>query len=192
MTIGKFDSMYNHHVRCAIRRLYDYNLRFFKCTRDDWIDCLLELDKLEGELFKNYSDENSGVFNITSEEWSELCHKHMNINKVTKEFFFEFWQDGRDVFSDYDEITTLHFEDATKEEIEFAREHFSHVIEDRDDIYHEHNHTFSDDAKVLTYRGHRFIVDNEWQDAWAIKNNKVISFRLIWDWWFPIDEYLDY
>ena len=193
MTIEKFDLIYNHHVRWAIRRMKEDNLEFFNCTRDDWVDCLLELDKLEEELFKVYLDEDSNNFRMSSEEWSELCHKHMNVNKVTKEFFFELWQDGRDAFSDYKDIITPLYADATKEEIEFAREHFSHVVDNsRNDEYHEHYHTFSDKAKVLVYRGHRFIIDNEWQDAWAIKNDKVISFRLIWDWYYPIDEYLDF
>ena len=68
-------------------------------------------------------------------------------------------------------------------------------MEDRDictnEVYY-HNHTFRDDAVVLEYRGNRFIIDNEWGCAWTKnKKDEPVSFRLEWDWWYPIDEFLD-
>ena len=47
-------------------------------------------------------------------------------------------------------------------------------------------------GEVLEYRGIRFPIDDQWGDAWfKKKNGEITHFRLDWDWWYPIDEYLD-
>lgn len=162
----------------------------------DW-EPLLWLSDFEDELFTTYTfEEDDNILSINGDEWFKLCHKYLNkARKKNKqpvaELFFKLWYDLKYEFTggeicDY----TDYLKPATKEEIEFARKYFSHVIDDRDGS--ESFHTFSDDAKVLEYRKHRFILDNEWNDAWYFNSRGCVdSFQLIWDWNYPIDTFID-
>lgn len=105
------------------------------------------------------------------------------------EFFFSLYKDYPTEY--------VHFVDylkpAKKQEIEQARKDFGHVVSNHYGEAYEHDHTFSDDAQVLEYRGLRLIIDNEWGNAW-LKDEKgeIHSFQLIWDWDYPIDQYIAY
>ena len=154
MKVKDWDSLYNHHVRWAIRML-DSD------TKDKWIDSLITLEKFEKELFK---DVDSDKIPFTFNEWLDFCHKYINKakaegNYVKANFFFQIWTEGCNYFEDdylhnFDYVEFL--KPATKGEIAKARKDFG-----PEHFYDEHDHTFSDDAEVLEYRGVRFILDNE-------------------------------
>ena len=100
------------------------------------------------------------------------------------------------MYKDY-QVPYKHFADyfkpATKAEIKQAKKDFGHVKEEFNGEILEHNHAFSDDADVLDYRGLRLIIDDEWGDAWIKdENGEIHHFQLIWDWDYPIDEYIAY
>ena len=200
MKQSDWDKEYNHIVRWAIRRMSDDCLSFYEDKREDWVTCLVWLDEFEHELINKhlmFAEE----LDMTASEWSKLCHKYISKakkinNRTVGDFFFTIWTDCRFDFKNTSRRLNYYndyVKPATEEEIKFAREHFSHVKEiDWHGEKREHTHTFSDDAKVLEYRKHRFIIDNEWNDAWYIRNDgSAGSFNLIWDWYYPIDTFID-
>jgi len=143
------------------------------------------------EVMRLFEDSN---LTISHEDWESLCNKYIATSKqmsnwLSVSMFFDIYEEYPKDYIHY----TDYFKEATEEEIEQARKDFSHVVETYNDEVREHNHTFSDDAKVLDYRGLRMIVDNEWSDAW-IKDEKgnIRNFQLIWDWNYPIDQYIAY
>lgn len=162
---------------------------------DDHISLLNLLSEFEYDLF-DVGLEGDDNFLLNYYGWSELCHKYINEHKdnyTIANFFFHIWVNGQQNFNDFNMQLGLfkdYLKPATKEEIEFAREHFSTVTDERFGETHTHTHTFSDNAEVLEYRGVRFIIDNEWGNAWYYHNDKVYSFQLIWDWWYPIDRFI--
>lgn len=202
--LSDYDKLYRHKFALVTSRIKPYNNK-----EKDWEEAVRAFWKVEKELFKDYSvkESSSNKFEkedikgleLTAEQLFNLFHKHINQyeNHTVRYFIFSWWNDLR-YFVDGAQPTLdcpwEYYKPATKEEIEQARIEFSSV-EDKDlhtnEIYH-HNHTFRDDAIVLEYRGNRFIIDNEWGCAWTKdKKGKVRSFSLKWDWWHPIDEYLD-
>lgn len=147
----------------------------------------------EKELYKDYFDK-PGVRNISFEEYQILCNKYIHQAKIDKKlasvrFFFCLYKDYQvpyKHFADY-------FKPATKAEIKQAKKDFGHVKEEFNGEILEHNHAFSDDTDVLDYRGLRLIIDDEWNDAWIKdENGEIHHFQLIWDWDYPIDEYIAY
>ena len=152
-----------------------------------------KLIDFEKELYKDYFDK-PGVRNISFEEYQILCNKYIHQAKIDKKlasvgFFFCLYNDYQvpyKHFADY-------FKPATKAEIKQAKKDFGHVKEEFNGEIMEHNHTFSEDADVLDYRGLRLIIDDEWGDAWIKdENGEIHHFQLIWDWDYPIDEYIAY
>lgn len=152
-----------------------------------------KLIDFEKELYKDYFDK-PGVRNISFEEYQILCNKYIHQAKIDKKlasvgFFFCLYKDYQvpyKQFADY-------FKPATKAEIKQAKKDFGHVKEEFNGEILEHNHTFSDDTDVLDYRGLRLIIDDEWGDAWIKdENGEIHHFQLIWDWDYPIDEYIAY
>ena len=152
-----------------------------------------KLIDFEKELYKDYFDK-PGVRNISFEEYQILCNKYIHQAKIDKKlasvgFFFCLYKDYQvpyKHFADY-------YKPATKAEIKQAKKDFGHVKEEFNGEILEHSHTFSDDADVLDYRGLRLIIDDEWGDAWIKdENGEIHHFQLIWDWDYPIDEYIAY
>ena len=134
---------------------------------------------------------------LTADQLFEIFHRHMNqyTNYTVRDFIFHWWNTLRGYVEDAQpplDQPWLYYKPATKEEIAEARKNFSKVEENFHGEKMVYNHTFKKDAKVLEYRGNRFIIDSEWGNAWTLdKNGKPRSFDLQWDWWFPIDQYLD-
>lgn len=202
--LSDYEKLYRHKFALVTSRMKPYNNK-----EEDWVDAVRAFWKVEKELFKDYSvkDSSSNKFEkedikgleLNAEQLFNLFHKHINQykNHVVRYFIFSWWNDLRYFVDGAQPVLDCpweYYKPATKEEIEQARIDFSSV-EDKDlhtnEIYN-HNHTFRDDAVVLEYRGNRFIIDNEWGCAWTKdKKGKVRSFSLEWDWWYPIDEYLD-
>lgn len=152
-----------------------------------------KLIDFEKELYKDYFDK-PGVRKISFAEYQILCNKYIHQAKIDKKlasvrFFFCLYKDYQvpyKHFADY-------YKPATKAEIKQAKKDFGHVKEEFNGEILEHNHTFSDDTDVLDYRGLRLIIDDEWGDAWIKdENGEIHHFQLIWDWDYPIDEYIAY
>lgn len=202
-----WDRLYRHNVDWAIRRMEPDCLKMYNDTQQEWVDALFAFNKVQEDIFKNYSvlyksgnkyhRECIKGIEFTADQLFEVFHKHINqyTNYTVRDFIFHWWNDLRYYVDNAQpplDQPWLYYKPATKEEIEQARKDFSHVEEDFYGEIRKHDHTFKDDAQVLEYRGQRFILDSEWGNAWT-KNKKgeVRNFDLQWDWWFPIDQYLD-
>lgn len=204
--LSDWDRLYRHTFDWVLRRLEPDCLKMYKDTEEEWLEALRAFNKIQEELFEKYSVKyKSGTkfkkgcikcLELTADELFELFHKHLNqyTNHTIRYFIFNWWNSLRYYVENAQpelDQPWLYFKPATEEEIEQAKKDFSHIEEDFYGKKRTHNHTF-DNRQVLEYRGNRFIVDNEWQDAWTKdKNGNIRSFQLQWDWWFPIDEYLD-
>lgn len=205
--LSDYDRLYRHLTDWALRRIEPDTLKFYGDKVEDWIDALRAFEKVEKELFKDYSVKYSSGnkfkkdcikgFELTADQLFDLFHKHINQygNHIVRYFIFHWWNDLRYYVKYAQPVLDCPWEyckPATKEEIKQARQDFSIVNEDFYGEKRTHMHTFKDDAQVLEYRGNRFIIDTEWCNAWT-KNKKgeIIHFDLVWDWWYPIDEFLD-
>ena len=207
--LSTWDRLYCHTIDWALRRMDPDCLEMYHDTEQDWVDALKAFQKVKEELFKTYgATYKSGNkfkrscikgLELTADQLFEIFHRHMNqyTNHTVRDFIFHWWNDLRYYVKDAQptlDCPWLFYKPATKEEIEKARKDFKKVkhIEQYNKKVSYSTHTFNDDAQVLEYRGESFIIDNEWGDAWTLdKNGKPISFDLQWDWWFPIDQYLD-
>ena len=205
--LSLWDRLYTNTFDWVLRRLDPECLKLYKDTEKDWLEAVLAFDKFQKELFENYAvlyksgDKHKRKcvkgLELNGQQLFELTHKHLAnyTNHTIRYFIFHWWNDLRCYIEDGRPSWNPHdlYKLATKEEIEQARKDFSHSEEiDWHGVKHEHDHTFSDDAKVLAYREVRLIIDNEWGYAWfKAKDGRVKSFRLDWDWWYPIDEFLD-
>lgn len=206
LKLSDWNSMYVRMFDWALSRMTSRCLKFYGDTSDGWKSALLAFYRFQNDLFARYavtykSGENAGCvkgLEFSADELSELIHMYMSSCDcyTARRFLFNWWSDLR--YCTPGALPTLgcaddYLKPATKEEIERARADFGHIEEavENGEPY-THDHTFSDDAKVLEYRGRRFIVDEEWGDAWTKDaSGRPISFQLRYDWWYPIDEYLD-
>ena len=203
-----WDRLYRHTIDWAIRRMEPECLEMYGDTQQDWVDALFAFNKVQEELFKDYhvlyksgDKYQRGCIKgieLTADQLFEIFHRHMNqyTNKTVRYFIFHWWNELRYKVEGAQPVLDCAyslFKPATKEEIKQARKNFSkvkHIDYNNEISYSEH--TFKDNAQVLEYRCNRFIIDSEWGDAWTInKKGEQVSFRLDWDWWYPIDEYLD-
>jgi len=201
-----WDRLYVHTFDWVLRRLEPDCLESYKDTEQDWLDAIKAFNKLQLELFKKYAlTYKSGDsykrkcikgIELTADQLFELFHRHLNqyTNHTVRYFIFHWWNDLRHYIEGA--LPPLdcpweYYKKATEEEIKQAEKDFGSVTEERHGEKVTHHHTFKS-ATVLEYRGNRFIIDTEWGSAWTKdKNGNVRSFQLDWDWWYPIDEYLD-
>ena len=205
--LSTWDRLYCHTIDWALRRMDPDCLEMYNDTEQDWVEALKAFQKVKEELFKTYGTTyKSGSkfkrgcikgLELTADQLFEIFHRHMNqyTNYTVRDFIFHWWNDLRGYVEDAQpplDQPWLYYKPATKEEIAEARKNFSKVEENFHGEKRVYKHTFKKDAKVLEYRGNRFIIDSEWGSAWTLdKNGKPRSFDLQWDWWFPIDQYLD-
>lgn len=204
-----WDRLYRHNIDWAIRRMEPDCLEMYNDKQQDWIEALFAFNKVQKEIFNDYGVlyKSGDKFKrgcikgieFTAEQLFDVFHKHINqyTNHTVRDFIFHWWINLRPYVKDAEpplDQAYLLFKPATKEEIEKARKDFKKVKHTNcyDKKVSYSTHTFDDDAQVLEYRGQRFIIDNEWGDAWTInKKGEPVSFQLEWDWWHPIDQYLD-
>lgn len=196
ITIGQWDMLYSRNFGWAIRQLKGCSDE----TAMKWVNAMRLFYDFEKELFNTYEvldDENyiEGL-ELTAEQLFEVAHKYISQgdNYTVKYFIFNWWNDLRHYVDNG--FPTFNFDDncdtAFPEETMYAREYFSVVTEDFYGEQRTHRHTFKDNGPVLIYRGIRFPIDDEWGNAWALdKDGNPRSFSLDWDWWYPIDEFLD-
>jgi len=166
-------------------------LEFFHDTIEDWQYIVEKYHDFEAELYEKYFNKHKVVpFEVYQELCNQYIHQAKEDNKKQAiEFFMTVYKDYPVEFKPH----TDYLKPATKEEIEQARKDFSSVKEEIYGKTRVHTHTFSDGAQVLDYRGLRLILDNEWDNAWIKdETGKVHYFQLIWDWDFPIDNYIAY
>jgi hypothetical protein len=197
ITLTQWDSLYS--------RIFAWVTRSLKACSDkealEWVAALRLFYDFENELFNTYEvlDEENYILGLelTAEQLFDITHKYINMSKVhiVRYFIFHWCTELRHYMDGAEPVLDAPWElyqPATADEIKFAREHFSEVTETHYDQTYTHSHTFSDDAQVIVYRNQRFIIDTEWGNAWTVdKKGNVRSFQLEWDWWYPIDEYLD-
>ena len=199
-----WDRLYCHTFDWALRRMDPECLEVYNDTEQDWVEALKAFQKVKEELFSLYGViyKSGDKFKrgcikgieINAEDLFNLFHKHLAnyTNKTVRYFIFKWWNDLRYYVDGAQPTLDCAYElikDAAKEEIEQATKDFGHYEYDWYGKKLNSDHTFS---RVLEYRGIRFPVDNEWGAAWA-KNKKgeIRQFQLDWDWWYPIDEFLD-
>lgn len=197
IALEQWDSLYSRNFAWVTRSLK-------ACLNEkalEWVDALRLFYDFEKELFSTYEvvDEDNYVLGLelTAEQLFEIAHKYINKSAVhtVRYFIFKWWNDLRYYIDgarpNLDSPWEL-YQTATAEDTRYAREYFSVVTEDFHGEQHTHFHTFKDNGFILVYRGIRFPIDNEWGCAWTLdKKGNPRSFSLEWDWWYPIDEYLD-
>ena len=204
--LSDWDRLYRHTFDWVLRRLEPDCLEMYKDTEEEWLEALRAFNKIQEELFEKYSVKyKSGAkfkkgcikgLELTADELFELFHKHLNqyTNHTIRYLIFNWWTNLRHyvdgALPNLDCAWEL-FKKATPEEIAQANKDFGHYEYEWYDEIQKSDHTFND-AAILEYRGIRFPVDDQWGDAWCIdKNGKIKHFQLEWDWWYPIDEFLD-
>lgn len=197
ITIEQWDRLYS--------RIFAWVTRQLKSCSDikalEWVTAMRLFHDFESELFNTYGveDENRYItgLELSAEQLFDIAHKYINMSKVhtVRYFIFHWWTELRHYIDGATPTLDAPWElyqSATAEETMYAREYFSVVTEDFYGEQRTHFHTFKDGGPVLVYRGIRFPIDDEWGSAWVLdKNGNPRSFQLEWDWWYPIDEYLD-
>lgn len=207
LTLTEWNEIHTRNLDWAMREMTEDSAH----RRQHWVQALQDFWAMRQELFQQHlvlytqvgrSQNQVEFLKFTPEELYILCHKYISAAQsyTAKFFLFTFWQDLRYYAekddSSYREPSLYSVSDflqpATPEEIVEARKNFGRVKEIWGDQLIDYEHHFPDDAKVLAYRNQRFIIDEGWGDAWTLDiNGKPHHFSLDWDWWYPIDEYLD-
>lgn len=203
--IAEWNAIYRHMFDFALSQLEPGALSAHNESADDWLAAFRVFNDLQDALFINSAvpyktgPRRGSVkgLELTAKQLSDLFHAYMDDAgcHVARYFLFSWWNHLRDFVPDATLVLddpSGSFKPATAEEIAYARANFGHVKELWNGKEIEHSHEFPDDSRVLQYRGCRFIVDCDWGDAWTKdKNGAIRHFQLNWDWWYPIDLYLD-
>lgn len=201
-----WDRLYAHTFDWVLSRIEPDTLEFYGDKVEDWIDALRAFEKVEKELFKDYSVKYSSGnkfkrgcikgLELNADQLFNLFHRHLNQygNHTVRYFIFHWWNDLRYYVEGAQPLLDCPYElmkDATKEEVEQANKDFVHYEYDHYGEIQKSDHTFNN-GRVLEYRGIRFPIDDQWGDAWfKKKNGEITHFDLVWDYWYPIDECLD-
>lgn len=177
---------YNHHVDWVLRQLRSDQLISednFVVEKDAYINALvIYLADLEKELFKKYYDSSRECFTASRRQWSALCHKYIKKARLAKDYIsgdliFGIWTFCDECFKSKRVLNSVvnFTRPATEEEISKAAEMFpGHHV-----------------TKILTYRNINAPISDDWCAALIMYNNEIQDFQLIWDWWYPIDRFLD-
>ena len=206
ISLKEWDRLYVHTFNWFLRRINPDSLKLYRDSAKSWLDALLVFEEFQSELFKRYGvyyksgsrhkkDSIKGL-ELTADQLFEISHKYLNKSNdyTVRYFIFHWWNDLRYLVEGAQPILDCAFElfkDATKEEIEQANKDFAHYEYDHYGEIQKSDHTFNN-GRVLEYRGIRFPLDDQWGDAWIKRKDGTIThFDLVWDWWYPIDEFLD-
>jgi hypothetical protein len=204
--LSDWDKLYRHTFDWVLRRLEPDCLKMYKDTEQDWLEALRAFENLQKELFDTYGVKYvSGTkakrgsikgIELNADQLFELFHNHLNQykNLTVRYFIFHWWINLRHYVEGAEPILDCAFElfkDATKEEIKQANKDFAYYEYNHYGKIQKSEHTFNN-GRVLEYRGIRFPLDDQWGDAWIKRKDGTIThFDLVWDWWYPIDEFLD-
>ena len=204
--LSVWDRLYVHTFDWFLRRIEPDCLESYGDTEQDWFEAIKAFHKVQQELFENYgvtyksgSKAKRGSIKgleLTADQLFELFHKHLNLykNRTVRYFIFHWWNNLRYYVESAQptlDCASELFKTATKEEIEQANKDFAHYEYDHYGEIQKSDHTFNN-GRVLEYRGIRFPLDDQWGDAWIKRKDGTIThFDLVWDWWYPIDEFLD-
>ena len=187
MTKEWWELLFRSYAKWIFRRIQPDNLEFYHDNIDNWIITADKLSCFEEWLFIKYYDVNKIP---TEKAWKKECVKYIKMakeshNKEMAEFFFSMYEDYP--CANLDESRFI--KTATPEEVALANQVFGTYTYTHEDDELTSTHTF-DNAEVLDYLGVRMPIDNEWHSAWyKDENGKIMYFDLIWDWYYPIDQY---
>lgn len=204
--LSVWDRLYVHTFDWFLRRIEPDCLESYGDKEQDWFEAIKAFHKVQQELFETYgityksgSKAKRGSIKgieLTADQLFELFHKHLNLykNRTVRYFIFHWWNSLRYYIEGAQPTLDCAFElfkTATKEEIEQANKDFAYYEYDHYGEIQKSDHTFNN-GRVLEYRGIRFPIDDQWGDAWIKRKDGTIThFNLVWDWWYPIDEFLD-
>lgn len=201
--LSDWDSLYRHTFNWVLRRLNPDCLKLYHDTENDWLEAMKAFGKVQHELFDRYAVNYKYYkkrrcikgLELTADQLFEVFHRHLTnyTNKTVRYFIFKWWNDLRPYVDGEPKLDCPWelYKEATEEEIKQANKAFAHYEYDHYGEIQKSDHTFNKGI-ILEYRGIRFPVDDQWGSAWHIgKDGQIRCFTLEWDWWYPIDEYLD-
>lgn len=202
MKLENWDITYNHFVRWALRRMEPDTLEFYHDNFEDWVHTLQMLNTFETELFKRfYTNNKSAKFRIRSREWDTLCRKYIHKGRKTNDrtmanFFFQIWNDCRWYFKSNNNLYLSVYSNwsrpITDKELEYANKYLIPELKtEAQQEAHRNTVWFSKNSKVLTYRGINAPIDDIWGCAHLLYKGEKHDFSLDWDWWYPIDMFID-
>ena len=192
MKLSDWESLYSTVVSQIVRRMDNETLSFYSDNVQDWVDALLSLGKFEEELFDKYYKPETQHICIRYRTWTSLCRKYMRTarkenKKKSAQIIFNLWGLAAYCFPRTKHIKEPqeYLRPITQEELDFA---LANLIPG-DSVNIE---WYNRDSKVLTYRNLNAVVDNRFGQAHILDDDgTLLDFDLIWDWYYPIDRYLD-
>ena len=198
MRLKDWYELYSKQTEWAINR---FNCtEFYNDTIEDWVNALVILGEFEKELFKKYYNEDTKHICIRYRTWTALCRKYIRKCKeydqyTAADFIFSLWVNAQYYFpkTNHSLREKDYFRPITQEELKYANKYLiPKLMTKAQKKAHKNTIWFSKDSKVLTYRGINAPIDNFWKSAHIIDDKgKQRTFDLIWDWYYPIDRYLD-
>lgn len=202
MNAKDWAELYNTKVSWAIRMLQDADERNLTDEKEEWIKALFVLNKMDYDIFNEFYSAETQKLSVTYEQWDEFCHRYIAQARENSAYksalaVFLLWQSGNHYFSKNKKIKKLYdhsaFErDITEEECEYALKHLTPTLNDFQKEVHKNTTWYNIECKVLTYRGINAPIDAVWHCAHILDDKgEERQFSLNWDWWYPIDEYLD-
>ena len=101
--LSDYDKLYRHNFDWVLSRIELDTLKFYGDKVEDWVEALRAFEKVEKELFKDYSVKYSSGnkfkrgcakgFDLTADQLFKLFHKHINQygNHTVRYFIFHWW-----------------------------------------------------------------------------------------------------
>ena len=197
MKISDWTNEFHHLVKWTLRMknsVYDD-------LKSNWISCIERLYEFDNELSEYLVVKKDKLrYKITYEQLFDLTHKYIeqarnNNNSTIGHFFFVLWCNLKCLFKKDKKNFILcncskYLRDATQAEIDYANKNLC-PNEDKREVYKDVT-WYDNTTQILTYRDINAPIDSVWGCAHVLDDNNVVkTFSLDWDWWFPIDEYLD-
>ena len=191
MTLNDWHAIYNSQSEWVIR-MSTYKHR--DLDEKTCFSLLLELHNFEKEFIDTFFNDTKRKLNVKYKDWFDICHKYIQRyreenNHIKAEFLFQLWIAGNNYFPRHKDPLNPYIlcRDITDEELKYANTY----LVPNSDIKKDNLILYSNKSKVLKYRGLELIIDDVWSCAHILHEGKDKYFSLDWDWWFPIDEFLD-
>lgn len=188
ITEKEWDKIYTNTIKWVVRRMDEDALEFYNDKAEDWVDAIQALGHFEKRMADNFDDKKQS-FTFSYDDWFGFCHQFIKEAKEkhqrrVAELIFTIWQTGRACFDSFAERCKLgDYRDYARpiNQIELAK--VKTLVPDR---------VFDENTSVVNYRGAKIAMCKDITDlGYMIKDDVAIAFTLEWDWWFPIDHYLD-
>jgi len=198
MKLSEWEQIYSAEVDWVLR------MNSYEDERFDDMTCFSLLKRFyqfEKELFKIFYIEKTKNITIRYREWFSLCHKY--IRKARREnnyrladFMFHLWNRGEYYFPKHKDPWIIQelARPITKEELEFANKYLipEPYNEAQRKAWEEVKpQWYSENSKVAIYRNIKLFIDDFWGEAHLYYKKEHRIFSTDWDWWFPVDQFLD-